>query len=171
MPLHMVQEKRESTIPGKDGLCFHFTRSNCSFGDRCKFSHDMLKYLGHRPPDLPGRCPFESLQECPYQVTCRWASTHRNPDALTTKWLFPHLRQASGAKHSGEMSIPLTTKGCLYRAQVLSRFECVSPILHCSASARWPSGLEYTLHHIRWFLCVKALKLVAEDIRRHGMCR
>lgn len=51
----------------------------------------MAAYLAKRPADLPGTCPFVSLIECPYQITCRWASTHKNPDDLTRDHLFPYL--------------------------------------------------------------------------------
>eukprot|EP00899_Mesostigma_viride_P024414 jgi/Mesvir1/5157/Mv15298-RA.2 len=30
----------------------------CSFGDRCRFNHDIQAYLKQKPEDLPGVCPF-----------------------------------------------------------------------------------------------------------------
>jgi tRNA-dihydrouridine synthase 3 len=38
----------------------------CTFGDSCKFNHDIPAYLALKPADLPGRCPFDSAERCPY---------------------------------------------------------------------------------------------------------
>ena len=43
-------------------VCNAFIRGGCSYGDSCKFNHDITAFLASKPPDLPGPCPFESAQ-------------------------------------------------------------------------------------------------------------
>ncbi|KAL2927927.1 tRNA-dihydrouridine(47) synthase [NAD(P)(+)]-like [Bienertia sinuspersici] len=62
--------------------------SSCSYGDKCRFSHDLEAYKSQRPADLEGECPFITAQKpCPYALTCRFYGTHKdvpneNLDAL-----------------------------------------------------------------------------------------
>jgi hypothetical protein len=92
--------------------------------------------VSSRPPDLPGLCPFDTLQECPYGIRCRWASKHRNPDALTKEYLL----SANGSEgHSDDAGvqepgflclaisrrIPHTYEHHLFRIQDLCMFHIV----------------------------------------------
>ena len=47
-------------------ICFNFAKGSCKAGDACKFSHKLDKFVGNKPPDLPGRCPFSNQAVCPY---------------------------------------------------------------------------------------------------------
>ncbi|ETN37557.1 uncharacterized protein HMPREF1541_07179 [Cyphellophora europaea CBS 101466] len=67
-------------------LCSSRTRYNefspkqCSFGDKCRYEHDIRKYLKHKREDLAtftGVCPvFEVKQSCPVGWKCRFVGSH-----------------------------------------------------------------------------------------------
>ncbi|XP_047565160.1 tRNA-dihydrouridine(47) synthase [NAD(P)(+)]-like [Lutra lutra] len=55
--------------------------AKCLFGDRCRFLHDVGRYLETKPSDLGPRCVlFETFGRCPYGVTCRFAGAHLGPE-------------------------------------------------------------------------------------------
>ncbi|KAM6220161.1 tRNA-dihydrouridine(47) synthase [NAD(P)(+)]-like [Rhynchocyon petersi] len=55
--------------------------TKCFFGDRCRFLHDVGRYLETKPADLGSRCVlYETFGRCPYGVTCRFAGAHLGPD-------------------------------------------------------------------------------------------
>lgn len=55
--------------------------AKCFFGDRCRFLHDVGRYLETKPSDLGPRCVlFETFGRCPYGVTCRFAGAHLGPE-------------------------------------------------------------------------------------------
>jgi tRNA-dihydrouridine synthase 3 len=79
--------RRFGTSRDEVGLCSTRARHNelspaeCSFGERCKFEHDIRKYLEkHKRPDLTtfdGLCPvFEVKGRCPNGWKCRFAGSH-----------------------------------------------------------------------------------------------
>lgn len=57
---------RQSSALG--GLCNKFAlHGSCDVGEKCKFSHDVDKFLKEKPMDLPGMCPFsKSEDQCRY---------------------------------------------------------------------------------------------------------
>ncbi|NP_001347334.1 tRNA-dihydrouridine(47) synthase [NAD(P)(+)]-like isoform 2 [Mus musculus] len=68
----------------KDRLCPSFLQepaTPCAFGDRCRFLHDVGRYLETKPADLGPRCVlFETFGRCPFSMTCRFAGAHLGPE-------------------------------------------------------------------------------------------
>ncbi|NP_001079662.1 tRNA-dihydrouridine(47) synthase [NAD(P)(+)]-like [Xenopus laevis] len=55
--------------------------SKCFFGDKCKFSHDVAKYVSQKPEDIRPNCHlYETFGKCIYGVTCRFAKSHLGED-------------------------------------------------------------------------------------------
>ncbi|XP_074659335.1 tRNA-dihydrouridine(47) synthase [NAD(P)(+)]-like isoform X2 [Tubulanus polymorphus] len=51
--------------------------THCSYGDKCRFLHDVDKYFETKPNDLGISCyVFEQTGYCRFGVTCRFASSH-----------------------------------------------------------------------------------------------
>ena len=73
---------RPRTVPKVEAefrMCKAISRDNgvCRFGDKCKFSHDLKKYVESKPPDLGVVCPhFSKKGKCPYGVECRFGRSH-----------------------------------------------------------------------------------------------
>ena len=61
--LLMLKARHESRM---GGICFNFAKGVCKAGDTCKFSHNLDEFVGTKPPDLIGRCPFSNQAVCPY---------------------------------------------------------------------------------------------------------
>lgn len=60
------------------------TEMGCSYGDRCKFEHDIGRYIESKPADLPGVCPvYEAIGQCPVGLKCRWLHSHFSNNAVT----------------------------------------------------------------------------------------
>ncbi|GIL80688.1 hypothetical protein Vretimale_9270 [Volvox reticuliferus] len=64
-------------------LCTNHLLGRCTWGERCKYSHDLAGYLRTKPADLPGSCPWTVVQaKCPYGIMCRYARSHGVDDEL-----------------------------------------------------------------------------------------
>ncbi|XP_073438060.1 tRNA-dihydrouridine(47) synthase [NAD(P)(+)]-like [Dendrobates tinctorius] len=49
----------------------------CFFGDKCKFQHNIEKYMSGKPEDIGPKCYlYETFGRCTYGVTCRFAKSH-----------------------------------------------------------------------------------------------
>lgn len=53
----------------------------CRFGERCKFLHDLQKYMESKPADLGEACHlFRTYGYCHYGLSCRYAKDHCSED-------------------------------------------------------------------------------------------
>ncbi|OWF48579.1 tRNA-dihydrouridine(47) synthase [NAD(P)(+)]-like [Mizuhopecten yessoensis] len=49
----------------------------CRFGESCKFSHDIKKFMAEKPTDLGPVCiNFEKFGKCQYGISCRYGKSH-----------------------------------------------------------------------------------------------
>uniref|UniRef100_A0A2P2L4K8 tRNA-dihydrouridine(47) synthase [NAD(P)(+)] n=1 Tax=Rhizophora mucronata TaxID=61149 RepID=A0A2P2L4K8_RHIMU len=81
------QLKRERRQKSALHLCPEIAKtcdvSSCTYGDRCRFSHDVEAFKAQKPADLEGECPFASGgQLCPYGLACRFYGMHKDNDVL-----------------------------------------------------------------------------------------
>jgi len=81
----LAREKKAKMRSGVgESLCNAFAKGICTFGEKCRFSHDAAAYLRNKQEDLPGLCPFVHAKgACPHGVMCRFYYTH--PDAAAAK--------------------------------------------------------------------------------------
>ncbi|PIO27245.1 hypothetical protein AB205_0011150, partial [Aquarana catesbeiana] len=55
--------------------------SKCYFGEKCKFLHDVEKYLSEKQEDIGPKCHlYETFGKCIYGVSCRFAKSHLGED-------------------------------------------------------------------------------------------
>ena len=75
---------RPAFIPFSEMLCpscYHgdgmSESGGCQFGEKCRYSHDVVKYMSSKPPDISDDCYlFKTYGRCPYGRACRFASSH-----------------------------------------------------------------------------------------------
>ncbi|CAI4035298.1 hypothetical protein SMKI_12G4490 [Saccharomyces mikatae IFO 1815] len=90
-------------VKEQNALCPRLIRgdvSKCSFGDSCRFVHDINLYLSTKKPeiesDLFPTCPvFNSLGYCPMGFKCRFLSSHLNKEEtclISTKEVDPDVQ-------------------------------------------------------------------------------
>jgi len=114
----LAREKKQARESGAD-LCSAFSKGACTFGDKCRYSHNVESYLRAKQPDLPGACPFIAAgkEKCPHGVMCRYLGTHPPvPDTEENK-LLPALtpqttaelkeRNAAAGVNEGVLELPV----------------------------------------------------------------
>ena len=74
---------RPAFIPFSEMLCpscYHGdggSNNTCHFGDKCRYTHDIAKYMSSKPPDISNECYlFKIYGKCPYGRACRFAGNH-----------------------------------------------------------------------------------------------
>ena len=68
-------------VPASQQLC-HSVRqgAECSFGQTCRFSHDVAAFMSAKPPDIGTTCVFyQQWGRCPFGLTCRFGAKHTSP--------------------------------------------------------------------------------------------
>ena len=77
---------RPAFIPFSEMLCpscYHGdgSGSTCKFGEKCRYTHDIAKYMSSKPPDISNECYlFKMYGKCPYGRACRFAKSHLSDD-------------------------------------------------------------------------------------------
>eukprot|EP00605_Chrysophyceae_sp_TOSAG23-4_P001846 GSChrysophyteH1.ASY1.ANO1.2038.1 assembled CDS len=73
----LKQRRADMRPPREDRLCSATQEGReCPF-ENCIFSHDVMKLLSNKAPDLPGPCAsFEAFGYCPNGFNCRFGSNH-----------------------------------------------------------------------------------------------
>lgn len=80
------QRPRPARISFSEMLCPYFYLSNpdsksCPFGERCRYLHDLDRFMASKPPDIDKTCYlFSTYGKCPYGRACRFGSCHLGPD-------------------------------------------------------------------------------------------
>ena len=73
---------RERRQEASERLCpAILKKKECQFGEKCKFLHDIKKYMESKPVDLGDTCYlYKTYGRCSYGLTCRFAKTHTAED-------------------------------------------------------------------------------------------
>ncbi|KAL6885610.1 hypothetical protein ACP4OV_010389 [Aristida adscensionis] len=87
-----LKRERQQEQKSTSHLCIQVGKGgnadSCKYGASCRFSHDIDAYLAQKPADLEGTCPFTASEHlCPYGLTCRFLSTHKDKDGLAPEKL------------------------------------------------------------------------------------
>eukprot|EP00475_Leptophrys_vorax_P032206 TRINITY_DN4952_c0_g1_i5.p1 TRINITY_DN4952_c0_g1~~TRINITY_DN4952_c0_g1_i5.p1 ORF type:complete len:542 (+),score=99.16 TRINITY_DN4952_c0_g1_i5:252-1877(+) len=78
----MAQHLQSLLVDGRKPCKPFFSSQECSYGDKCSFSHDVAKWLQLRSQSTPKEslemaCPFfDKAGKCPYGYLCVFASSH-----------------------------------------------------------------------------------------------
>ncbi len=69
---------RDERADKKDKLCQSLSsQSECVYGDKCQFSHDVKKYMASKPADIGERCYlYDTFGRCSLGLMCRFAGAH-----------------------------------------------------------------------------------------------
>ena len=110
----LAKEKKAARESGAD-LCSAFSKGACTFGDKCRYSHNVDSYLRTKQPDLPGTCPFIAAgkDRCPHGIMCRYLGTHPpTPDTEENK-LLPALTPEAAQELEARNATPGVNDGVL----------------------------------------------------------
>ncbi|CAN0446225.1 unnamed protein product, partial [Ectocarpus sp. 12 AP-2014] len=80
-----------------DTLCQHLSDGRpCTYGERCRFAHDVKAYLEKKPPDIAETCPiWDARGSCPSGLKCRFGGAHTDLETLK-----PVFRESAPAPSS-----------------------------------------------------------------------
>lgn len=69
---------RETRAPPENRLCTTTARGEvCTYGETCKYTHDVLSFLSTKPADIGSACyQFTTFGYCPNGLMCRYGSHH-----------------------------------------------------------------------------------------------
>eukprot|EP00262_Sarcandra_glabra_P004678 TRINITY_DN15874_c0_g1_i2.p1 TRINITY_DN15874_c0_g1~~TRINITY_DN15874_c0_g1_i2.p1 ORF type:complete len:706 (+),score=123.64 TRINITY_DN15874_c0_g1_i2:60-2177(+) len=73
------QQEQKSVLHICPAIAKSGSVDSCQYLNKCRFSHDLEAFQAQKPADLPGNCPFLSVEEpCPYGLACRFFGTHKD---------------------------------------------------------------------------------------------
>ncbi|KAL5985898.1 hypothetical protein ACLOJK_027888 [Asimina triloba] len=95
-----LKRERQQEQKSVQNLCPEVAKTGnvnaCSFGVKCRFSHDLDAFLAQKPADLPGNCPFSCEGACPYGMSCRFSGTHKETAGAETTIVEKRMREMNG---------------------------------------------------------------------------
>ncbi|XP_006824619.1 tRNA-dihydrouridine(47) synthase [NAD(P)(+)]-like [Saccoglossus kowalevskii] len=73
---------RDKKIDCSDRLCPSIlTEKVCTFGEKCRFEHNVKEFMTTKPPDIGDKCyAFETYGKCFYSLMCRFGTSHLGED-------------------------------------------------------------------------------------------
>lgn len=79
------KQRPRAIIPYSQLLCpkLHSAHGGegCRYGDKCRYLHDVAKYMSVKPPDIGDRCyVYDTFGKCSYGAACRFALSHLTAD-------------------------------------------------------------------------------------------
>lgn len=96
-------------VEAKDKLCPSVLHEReCSFGEKCKFSHDVKAFMENKPPDIGPECyNYVTFGKCPYGLACRFGQMHISdePKNIVNTELFEKMSQEKSTVNLLEKSL------------------------------------------------------------------
>ncbi|KAF5842759.1 hypothetical protein DUNSADRAFT_5131 [Dunaliella salina] len=136
------QSKRQQRKEAKSHkpICHNFLVGRCSSGDGCQYVHDLEGFVKAKGADLPGRCPFSSMESCPYGIGCRYLGSHSSQDPLQQQ--AKAIARANSINVQGEGGTAATVQGQEHGGSLeLPVASCVQPPLN---------ALDKNVQHLLW---------------------
>ena len=107
-------------IPFSSQLCptFHIgSHKKCSFGEKCRYLHDISKFLQLKPQDISDTCyVFETYGYCPSGLACRYGGGHI--DSLGTNVINKELYRPDKGLNKVVNGIPRTLQEELRKRKI-----------------------------------------------------
>ena len=76
------QRPKDRRIPDAFRLCPQIIKEEeCRYGEKCRFSHDVAKYMAEKIPDSGKTCYiYETFGKCHFGLACRYGGQHISSD-------------------------------------------------------------------------------------------